>query len=681
MAKYVLYIIKYSFNIKHLKLDKMNKKTPYSNFFSSFTAKCILILLFITTTVTAQTIVEQHGRLRVNGNRIVDKTGAETSLAGNSLFWSIAYDANQSNRELTNFYKAEVVDYLAQNWKSSIIRVAMGVKETWDSGRGYISDPEGQKAKIKVVIDAAIASGIYVIIDWHSHDAELYQDEAIAFFTEMAELYGDKDNVIYEIYNEPIRQTWSQVKSYSVNVINAIRAVDPDNLIIVGSPTWSQDVDVASQDPINDVNTAYTLHFYSGTHKQPLRDKAIIAMNNGIALFATEWGSVDADGNGNVDIDETLLWMDFLKDNGISHVNWAISDKNEGSATLEKLSGIEGLINNQLTDAGLLIKDIVINWCTTNSTAPRVSIRTPDNQRTFQAGEDIELTVNATDSNGTIDTVEIFNGNQILGTDTVAPYIFVINDLEPGDYGIKAKVTDNDGETTSTTFNVTVTDASSGGSCNFNTPIATSLPTFDNVTYNNIYKIGENGPNINTIRSFDINWNLEQNGLYSFALNTTNGDPAYYLDLKNKLAFNFASANPEVTISNSGMANLDGSYWVNQHEGNFVMVSKTDSFTLYFSNSMTPPECGNETLSLIDLEKEKIAIKMYPNPVNELLNIVRLPNTGAGIQIVDMQGKTVMTSTTNTNQAIVNTSSLEDGVYVVIITTNKFKKSILLAKK
>ena len=426
------------------------------------------------------------------------------------------------------------------------------------------------------------------------------------------------------------------------------------------------------------------MHFYSGTHKQGLRDKALTALNNGIALFATEWGSVDATGDGAVDIEETLKWMDFFKTHNISHVNWSISDKNEGSATLERLSGIEGLINNQLTEAGLLIKDIVLNWCNTDSTAPNVSINTPDNQRVFQVGEDIQLTVNATDSNGTINTVEIFNGNQILGTDTLAPYIFVINDLDPGEYAITAKVTDNDGEITSTTFNITVTDASSGGgasSCNFNTPIATSLPTFDNVTFTNAHKIGENGPNVDNIRSFDINWNLDQNGLYSFALNTTNGDPEYYLDLKNKVAFNFASANPEVTISNSGMANLDGSYWVNQHEGNFVMVSKTDSFTLYFSNSVTAPECGNDTLSLTDLEKEKIAVKMYPNPANELLTIVRLPNTGASLKIVDMQGKTVMTTATNTNQAIVNISSLENGIYVVLITTNKFKKSILLAKK
>ena len=364
----------------------MKKNQTLINLFNGVTIKHFLILLFITTSVSAQTVVEKYGRLRVNGNKVVDNTNTPVSLAGNSLFWSIAYDAHKPNREITNFYKAEVVDYLATNWKSSIIRVAMGVNEAWDSGRGYIDNPEAQIAKIRTVIDAAIANGIYVIIDWHSHDAELYEGEAIEFFTRMAELYGKEDHILYEIYNEPIRQSWVQVKAYSENVIRAIRAVDPDNMIIVGSPTWSQDVDIASEDPIDDVNVAYTLHFYSGTHRQGLRDKATKALNNGVALFATEWGSVNADGDGDVDKTETLKWMDFFKENSISHVNWAISDKNEGSATLELLSGFDGLINNKLTEAGLFIKDIVINWCKPDNSinAPIVSITTPDRKKTFK---------------------------------------------------------------------------------------------------------------------------------------------------------------------------------------------------------------------------------------------------------------------------------------------------------
>ena len=142
---------------------------------------------------------------------------------------------------------------------------------------------------------------MYVIIDWHSHHAESYRSNAIAFFQDMARTYGTRNHVIYEIYNEPLQISWSgTIKPYAQAVISAIRAIDPDNLIIVGTPSWSQDVDVAAADPIAGTNIAYTLHFYAGTHGQFLRDKAQTALNRGVALFVTEWGSVNANGDGAV---------------------------------------------------------------------------------------------------------------------------------------------------------------------------------------------------------------------------------------------------------------------------------------------------------------------------------------------------------------------------------------------
>ena len=71
----------------------------------------------------------------------------------------------------------------------------MGVE---DSG-GYLDDKNSNLNRIKTIIDAAIKEGVYVIIDWHSHHAEDYTDEAVAFFKDMATLYGSYDNVIYEI--------------------------------------------------------------------------------------------------------------------------------------------------------------------------------------------------------------------------------------------------------------------------------------------------------------------------------------------------------------------------------------------------------------------------------------------------------------------------------------------------
>lgn len=292
--------------------------------------------------------------LSVEGNRILIG-GQPGSLAGNSLFWS----NNGWGGE--KYYNASVVSWLKNDWNSQLIRAAMGVE---DPG-GYLDDPEGNKAKVRAVVDAAIANDMYVIIDWHSHHAERYRDQAIGFFREMAQTYGHYNNVIYEIYNEPLQVSWSGViKPYGNAVIGAIRDIDPDNLILVGTPTWSQDVDQAANDRITGfANIAYVLHFYAGTHGQGLRDKAQAALNSGIALFVTEWGSVNANGDGGVATSETYAWMEFLRNNHISHANWSVNDKTEGaSALVPGASSTGGWVSSQLTASGALSKSIIQNW-------------------------------------------------------------------------------------------------------------------------------------------------------------------------------------------------------------------------------------------------------------------------------------------------------------------------------
>jgi Cellulase (glycosyl hydrolase family 5). len=272
------------------------------------------------------------------------------------LFWSNTGWGGEK------FYTAEVVSWLKQDWNAKLVRASMGV----DDNGGYIGDPTGNKARVTTVVDAAIANDMYVIIDWHSHHAEDYQAEAETFFTEMAQTYGSYPNVIYEIYNEPLNTTsWANdIKPYAEDVIAAIRAEDPDNLIIVGTPTWSQDVDVAADNPITGhINIAYTLHFYAGTHKASLRAKATTALSKGIALFVTEWGAVDASGDGAVDTASTNTWVDFMRTNNLSHANWALNDKAEGASALKSGASTTGNWSaSDLTTSGTLVKDLILNW-------------------------------------------------------------------------------------------------------------------------------------------------------------------------------------------------------------------------------------------------------------------------------------------------------------------------------
>jgi endoglucanase len=297
------------------------------------------------------TVVQIHGLLQQNGNKIVDKNNEPVSFAGNSFFWS------NDNWGGERYYKAEVVSWLKDDWKTTIVRAAMGVE---DPG-GYLDNKTANKNRVKTIVDAAIDEGIYVIIDWHSHHAEDNTNEAALFFQEMANLYGEYDNVIYEIYNEPLDISWSTIiKPYAISIIAAIRSIDPDNLIVVGTPEWSQRVDLAAADPITGYsNIAYTLHFYTVHHQQWLRDRASAALESGIALFVTEWGSI---GYSLVD-SEANEWMAWCFTNKISHCNWAVNDKQEEwSILIPDASTTAGWSDDDLTKAGKLARNIIRNW-------------------------------------------------------------------------------------------------------------------------------------------------------------------------------------------------------------------------------------------------------------------------------------------------------------------------------
>lgn len=325
------------------------------------TAIASLALLPFTQSY-AVTAVATHGALSVKGNQIVNASGKPAAFAGPSLFWS------NTGWGADRYYNADVVAYVQKDWNATIIRAAIGA----DKNGGYAADPEGNFAKAERVIDAAIAQGMYVIVDWHSHNAEKDPALAVSFFEKIANKYGKTPNVIYEIYNEPLQNVdWSkQIKPYAEQVIKKIRAIDPDNLIIVGTQTWSQDVDKAAADPIKGFsNIAYTLHFYAGSHKQELRDKAQKALDSGIALMITEWGTVNANGDGGVDKKESDLWIAFAKKNNLSMCNWALNDKNEGASQLKNGTAPDGKwLDSVLTQNGLYVKDMVRNWDTVKYT-------------------------------------------------------------------------------------------------------------------------------------------------------------------------------------------------------------------------------------------------------------------------------------------------------------------------
>jgi endoglucanase len=290
------------------------------------------------------TPVACHGALAVRDGRIVDARGEPVTLRGMSLFWS---------QWAPRYYTAETVEWLARDWKVDVVRAAIAA-ETNDSARQHF---DRELAKASAVIDAAVANGIYVVVDWHAH--RRYPEEAERFLTAIARKYGHLPNLIYEPFNEPLRDgvDWSRdVKPYHERVIGSIRAIDPDNLVIAGSPSWSQDVDIAARDPLPFANVAYTLHYYAATHRQDLRDKADAALDAGLALLITEFGTVEATGDGPIDLAESERWWDWAERNDIGWMNWSIGDKDESSAALKPGTPPAGWSEQDLTESGKLLR-------------------------------------------------------------------------------------------------------------------------------------------------------------------------------------------------------------------------------------------------------------------------------------------------------------------------------------
>lgn len=399
-------------------------------FFNLKALLAVIVACMLTAFQTqAQSVVETNGRLQVNGNRIVNQQGEIVELAGPSLFWS----NNGWGGE--KFYNASVVNWVKEDWNATIIRAAMGVEAT----NGYIESPTDNQARIETVVNAAIEAGIYVIIDFHSHDAPTYESQSKAFFLEMAKKYGSYPNVIFELFNEPLNVSWTNdIKPYAETIISTIR-LHSQNLIIVGTPNWSQDVEQVIGQTINDSNTAYTLHFYAGTHFENLRAKGDAALNAGLALFVTEWGAVNADGGGNVNETSTNAWVEWMKANKLSHCNWALNDKEEGaSALVNAASTTGGWSASDLTPSGALIKSIIQSYAS-NDDGGNTGLC---NNATEISTQEI-ITIEAEDyceSYGVMVESSSEGGENIGSIDTHDWMTYAINIPSPGTYTISYRI-------------------------------------------------------------------------------------------------------------------------------------------------------------------------------------------------------------------------------------------------
>lgn len=302
----------------------------------------------------AETASGKVPALCVKGTQLMTTDGDTVVLHGVSYGW---------HQFWPRFYNASSVAWLVNDWGAQVLRAAMGV----ELEGAYMDKPEWSMECVQKVVDAAIANGVYVIIDWHSHG--IRTEEAKDFFAKMATRYKGVPNVIYEVFNEPVEDSWEEVKAYAEEVIRTIRAIEPDAVILVGCPHWDQDIHVVADDPITGyTNLMYTVHFYANTHGQWLRDRADYALGKGLPLFVSECAGMEASGDGAINPEEWNRWVDWMDRHHISWVAWSVSDKDETCSMLYPEASSEGnWTEKDMKEWGRMVRQALRHSCLTGA--------------------------------------------------------------------------------------------------------------------------------------------------------------------------------------------------------------------------------------------------------------------------------------------------------------------------
>lgn len=299
------------------------------------------------------TPVSQHGQLSVKNGQLVDKSGKGYQLRGMSthgLTW------------FPEFVNESAFKTLRDDWNTNVVRLAMYVDE-WGNGQCYMGNKSGSLELLEKGVDICIKLDMYVIIDWHvlnPGDPSKYTNEAKSFFETVSKRYEKYPNVIYEICNEPNGgASWSgNIKPYAEKIIPVIRKNAPNSVIIVGTPTWSQEIDKPLSDPLNYKNVMYAFHFYAATHAG-LRSNVENCVAQGLPVFVSEFGTCDASGGGANDFNETQKWLSYFDKQGISYCNWSICNKDETCSVLRPGTSANGnWSESNLTENGKWIR----NW-------------------------------------------------------------------------------------------------------------------------------------------------------------------------------------------------------------------------------------------------------------------------------------------------------------------------------
>lgn len=691
----------------------------------NITYKLTLLLCFLgSITMLAQ----QQNFLSVSGNKLIDTRGEEVRLTGVNWFGFETQNYfphgiwTRDMKSVLQQIKDLGFNTIRVPWCNEMLNPGVTIEipsygTDPHTGVSPMNEVETNITKPIELLDVFVQwcqdNDMKIVLDNHSRAADAFLEEDFWYTAEyseerwindwifMADRYKNFSAVVaMDLNNEPHGSSWGNSNPVTdwnkaaERCGNAILKVNPNTVIIVegvgefegNSYWWGGQLMGAKKYPVqlsDPSKLMYSAHEYGpevsdqdwfNTADFPQNMPGIWGANydylyeEGTSpLFVGEFGIKEQDAFGGI----AYTWFtEFTKFMG-NRYSWTFWSMNPNSG-----------------DTGGILKD---DWASVNQWkldvlkpyfAPLIpnvigsngSNQSPIAKFTNEAVTGSELTMKfdaSTSSDPDGDTItynwNFGDGNTASGIEVRHTY------AAEGTYTVVLTVNDGKEEDKESSV-IEVMKDGIPSQCGFNTPIANALSSV-NSTYNHIFVLG-NGPDLSSITDFTINWNLDNNGLYQFSMNTSNGVPSWWNDLLPNITHSFNNTQPAITITNSGFTGLDGSYWVTLDEGNFVLVSKSKGFTIYFSITSTQPSCNrvSEQVNLNTNEEIKDVV-VKPNPVTDYVTVMMnndelLLNKTKNVivRLIDITGQVLKRKSVKEAKGVeIDVENLEKGLYILEI--------------
>ncbi|WP_299213413.1 glycoside hydrolase family 19 protein [uncultured Aquimarina sp.] len=314
-------------------------------------------ILFFGAKIQAQSPIEKNGQLKVCGTQLCNQYNNPIQLRGMSTHGIQWYGWGNCLTESS-------LDVLANDWEADILRISLYVQEG-----GYETDPIGFTNQVSRLIEEATERGMYALVDWHQlnpGDPNANLENAKRFFTDIANQHKDKNNIIYDVCNEPNGSgvTWNRIKTYADQIIPVIKSIDNNAVVLVGTHGWAT-FGVSGEGTLQDVinnplqfdNVMYTFHFYANSHRDAYLSTLDQASNQ-LPVFVTEFGSQEFTGDGPNDFAMTQQFIDLMRQKKISWTSWNYSDDFRSGASWQSGTCSSGIWTTEnLKPAGSWIRD------------------------------------------------------------------------------------------------------------------------------------------------------------------------------------------------------------------------------------------------------------------------------------------------------------------------------------